>query len=219
MSFRGQNSGSTPSTGQNSIPINKNSNPRGSSLGSNRQNQMISPTVRFLIFLIFFGLTGAHFTNQFGLPFGIYLTVLTWTFFILCLPLTGKPVITSAILAIFSNRANNPRWYTNPHSVRWFAAALINIVTYIVAPYTYLTSVTTFLLYRIISNPWPYWMIIFASSLNEIYSAITTSPHSIFRQGIFRHATAKAVLMTIGFVTFFYLSYHELVVFIYSKTC
>ena len=162
---------------------------------------------RFTFFSLFFGLTGTHFIWQRGLSRGVFLTILTWSFFVLCLPFfSGRPIITTGILKIF-NRGRLPSiWILQPRPVRWLFAIVINILSVLAAPYIYLTSVTTFLLYRIISNPWPYWMIIFACALGGgFYSA--------------KYLSARIALALIGFATFAYISYFELVVFFFAQTC
>lgn len=184
---------------------------RGSALKRSRR-------IRLLIFFLFFGLTGLHLSVQHGTIPGIFMTVLTWSFFVLCLPVTGKPVIIGKLLAPMSRKhLYSVPWYLNSYFVRWSLALLVNGFTYIVLPYIYLTSVTTFLLYRIMTNPWPYWMIIFVSSLGSIYERLIARPELESLQ--FRHLLVKGFFILLGFGTFIYLSYSELVIFIFSQTC
>jgi len=167
--------------------------------------------VRFLLFLSFFGLTGLHLITQFGTGRGIYITFLIWSFFILCLPSTGKPIITSAVLYFFTEKS-----YQYASLLRWLVAFIFNIFTYLALPYIYLTSATTFLLYRIISNPWPYWLIIFVSSLGGAYNALVIKSQSHATR--FGHVTIKTIFAIIGLFTFLYLSYFEIIIFLFSST-
>lgn len=167
--------------------------------------------IKFLLFLCFFGFTGTHFILQRGLGRGLYLTLLTWSFFVLCIPFSGRPLITSFLLNWFTNI---PAHYAG--LVRWLAAIGFNLFTYIVFPYIYLTSATTFLLYRVITNPWPYWIIIFASSLAGLYTIVVTSLNRSPSHP--KDTLARALLLATSVLTFFYLSYSEIIIFLYSKT-
>lgn len=167
---------------------------------------------RLFSFLFFFGLTGTYFVLDSGLKTGLHLTLLVWSFFVLCIPFPRGAQILSSVIDLFTTRSIHYARFAT-----WLLAILINALTYLTAPYLYVSSMTTFLLYRILSNPWPYWLIIFTSALASIYSAlITPSNANTFS---LRHAAIKSMFIAIGLITFFYLSYTEMIVFLYAKTC
>lgn len=173
--------------------------------------------LKFSLFLSFFGLTGFHLISQFGVIKGLHITLLTWSFFLLCLPFSGRPIITSTIFYFFSKNSLYPnRFDTFVRPTRWFFAVVLNICTYIATPYTYLSSATTFLLYRILSNPWPYWTIILVSSFGSFYDKIVGTNRHLAVQP--KHIFVKIALAIFAIAIFFYLSYLEIVVFLFSKT-
>jgi len=171
-----------------------------------------SQKIRFLIFLSFFGLTGTHLILEYGLAAGSHITLLIWSFFVLCIPVSSSAFITSSILKLFTR--NYLRYAAG---TVWLFALTLNIITYFSAPYAYLPYATTFLLYRIISNPWPYWLILFASSLAGLYNFLVFK--SPYQQAFSRHSIAKTAITIAGLATFFYLSYTELIVFFFAQTC
>jgi len=173
-----------------------------------------SQKIRFSWFLLFFGITGTHLIFQWGLIAGIYTTLLIWSFFVLCFPVPQSALITSGIVSHLSSRTIR---YAG--GIVWITALSLNIFTYLAIPYAYLRSNTTFLLYRILSNPWPYWLIIGTCMLGGIYNALVTRGASLsIKNFLFRHLAAKTVFFTIGIVTLLYLSYVELVILLVAKT-
>lgn len=169
-------------------------------------------TIRFILFMLGFGSIGAYLISQYGFLRGTHLTMLTWSFCILCLPVTGSGTFSGALVYFFTRKS-----VRYPYIFAWLFALLLNLFSYFFAPYTYIMSATTFLLYRIISNPWPYWFIIGASALGSVYSTLLIeSTQAHYRP---KHLLAKSTLFAIGLATFFYFSYFELVVFFYAQTC
>lgn len=162
-----------------------------------------------ILFLFFFGITGYSFIKDCGTLSGLYLTVLTWSFFVLCLPTPRHATITSLILQKCTSRST-----IHAGAIIWLAAILINIFTYAAIPYVYLASKTTFLLYRIISNPWPLWIIIGTSSLVGFYNFFLLDSYNMH---LLRHKIAKLSLTVAALAIFFYLSYIELIVILYTQ--
>jgi hypothetical protein len=164
--------------------------------------------IRFLCFLSLFILIGLNLVLQYGVGRGMHLTFLTWSFYMLCIPIPNSAVATSFILNFFTSKSER---YAK--LIPWLIAVLLNIFTYFVMPYTYVMSATTFLLYRIISNPWPYWIIIVTSALSGVYGTYFMS-----KRWVARHFFAKSVLFALGIATFFYLSYVEIVILFCART-
>ena len=173
------------------------------------KTQKLTQKFRLIFFLTFFSLIGLNLTWQCGLQRGLLLTFLTWSFYILCLPLSNNAVITTAILRPFSRDAVRYAKF-----IPWAIALVLNVIVYIFVPYAYLMSATTFLLYRIIANPWPYWLIIITSGLGGLYSV-----YVVKNRRMLRHQFAQTIIFTLGAFTFVYLSYMELIIFFCAKTC
>jgi hypothetical protein len=142
---------------------------------------------------------------------GVLLGFLTWSFYVLCVPFSNNAIITTSILNLFTSNAAR---YAK--LIPWVTALVLNIVICIFVPYAYLLSATTFLLYRILSNPWPYWVIFLTSALGGIYSVTIAQDSERF---FILHGIARVFLFAVGVVTFFYLSYLELVIFFCASTC
>lgn len=169
-----------------------------------------SQKTRLLLFFLFFGLTGTLLTSQWGLGAGLHTTMLVWSFFVLCFPIPQSALVTTNLISLFSGRL---LWYSGV--IIWLIALSINIFTYFSMPYAYMRTNTTFLLYRIISNPWPYWLIIGASALGGMYNAIFLK--SAKKALLARHIIAKTTLFAVGITTLLYFSYFELVVLLVAK--
>jgi hypothetical protein len=168
-----------------------------------------SQSIRLWIFLVIFSLISFNLVLSFGFLRGMLLTFLTWSFYCLCTPLSNSALITSKFLDLFTNVSLRYAKF-----IPWLFAIVLNIFIYLIAPYVYIMSATTFLLYRIISNPWPYWLIIVACALVGLYNSLFVYD----RRFLLRHAFARTVLFAVGVVTFFYLSYVELVLFFCAST-
>ncbi|MBU1007515.1 hypothetical protein KKA53_00315 [Candidatus Dependentiae bacterium] len=165
---------------------------------------------RLILFLSFFGITGTFLTIQWGLATGIYTTMLVWSFFVLCFPIPQSALITSRTISLVTKKS-----LLHAGVIVWIIALSLNIVTYLAFPYIYMKTNTTFLLYRIITNPWPYWLIIGTSTLGGIYKAIAIKSTTNLR--LFWHVTTKAILFFIGVTTLFYLSYNEIIILLVAK--
>lgn len=166
--------------------------------------------IRFLAFLIFFGVTGFRLIMELGTKTGIHITLLIWSFFILCVPIPGNPLITTTFLRLFTKRA---LLYSTLFI--WLGALALNIYTYFSFPLAYLNTSTTFFLYRIIANPWPYWLIIGMSAFAGAYRSVLVTRDQIFLS----QRLTKNVIIGLAIGTFFYLSYLDIVVFIFANTC
>jgi hypothetical protein len=167
--------------------------------------------IRFISFLSFFALISLNLMWHSGFKMGVLLGFLTWSFYVLCIPLSNNAIITTSVLNLFTSNAVRYAKF-----IPWIVAIFLNIIICIFVPYAYLMSATTFLLYRILSNPWPYWIILITSSLGGIYSVLVARGATRF---VLLHGMARVVLFAIGVVTFFYLSYLELVIFFCAQTC
>jgi len=168
--------------------------------------------IRFAFFLVAFGSIGGYLVLCMGPLRGFHLTLLTWSFVALCLPISSNGVLFSKI---FSIATHHPIRYAS--AISWFFALSLNIFTYYVMPYSYVRSATTFLLYRILTNPWPYWLIIAASLAGSIYKAALAILNK--KQLSFASATTRAAIFMAAIAIFSYLSYTELIIFFYTQTC
>jgi len=111
--------------------------------------------IKFLLLLgVLVGYFG-YLSWEYDLVTGGIVSVLTWSFFVLC-----TPVADAGFLIDFPVRLiTGLRMFTTEILV-WGIAITINLAGLYSFPESYGTTFLTSLLYKIITTPWPYWSII-----------------------------------------------------------
>ncbi len=114
-------------------------------------------------FLILIGLLIAYFAYmswKFDAATGAWLSVLSWSFFVLCTPVAdGGFIVAFPVRLLFGTRMI---W---TQVVVWAVAIAINLTALTIAPTAYDDSALTRLLQAILTQPWPYWSILLLSAL------------------------------------------------------
>jgi len=155
---------------------------------------------------IFFFLLFSFWLN-YNINIAILLTLLCWSLYILCIPaFHGKFLLGTPYQMITGKKLLYPEVYL------WFTALLLNIFTYFTIRWIYLKALSTHLLLRIISTPWPYWLIILFCAIGTFYKFFVGAPN--FYSKKYLHYTVRTLLVCVGFFIFLYLSYKELVILI-----
>jgi len=96
---------------------------------------------------------------------GFGVSVLTWSFFVLCTPIAdGGFILAFPIRLLFKVKMS----YTQV--VLWFVAIAINLYGYFYTPDIYDLTFITQLLKHILSEPYPYWSILIISALGTFLS-------------------------------------------------
>ncbi|MBH0028486.1 MULTISPECIES: hypothetical protein [unclassified Pseudoalteromonas] len=96
---------------------------------------------------------------------GFGVSVLTWSFFVLCTPIAdGGFILAFPIRLLFKIKMA----YTQ--IVLWFVAIGINVYMYFKTPEIYDLTFVTQLLKHILSEPYPYWSILLISALGTFLS-------------------------------------------------
>lgn len=100
-------------------------------------------------------------------PFGqtILLTLICWSFFVLCTPFTQGGLIVSSLIYLFTGKN-----YQYTECYVWLSAFLLNGLVIFFAPTIYLHLSTTHVLLYIITHPWPYWLIPGICACSLLYS-------------------------------------------------
>ncbi len=100
-----------------------------------------------------------------GTENGIYVTVLTWTFFIFC-----TPIADAGFLLAFPTRmlTGIRMMYTQLFS--FVLALFINLYTFFRVPSIYDDTVLLNLFHRILAQPFPFWGIIILSLVGTLFS-------------------------------------------------
>ncbi|MCK4650542.1 hypothetical protein KAT08_00015 [Candidatus Babeliales bacterium] len=161
--------------------------------------------LKFSIYFIILSLITISFIIEHGFRNAIHITFLLWSFLIICIPSNhGKTLLAKPIKIITGKNLIYPEIFM------WSGAILLNIFTYFITPQTYLLTFSTHLLLKIISNPWPYWAIIFFCSLGTLYKFFIGS-NSFYSKKLL-HYTLRFFFSISGIIMFLYFSYNELVI-------
>lgn len=125
------------------------------------------PMIRFVIV---FSLLAGYFifaSLKFGADQGLLISLLTWSFFVLCTPIADAGVLIDLPLRLFLG----VRMIFSELFV-WLFAISANIVSLIIFPSIYETTILLSLFQYILSHPLPYWGIVLLSALGTFMSVL-----------------------------------------------
>lgn len=170
---------------------------------------MLSPLVRYLARHIFFILVIIFVfffypCITFGLVEGLLVGFLTWSFYILSFPAAHGYYAFGS----FGRFIGQKNWHTEP--VMLLLAIGLNVISCILFRPFYRSTFFTIHLYRIISKPNPYWLMIAISALGSLYPYLV-GEHQ-FKLHYKYHRNVRWMLILIGIFSFFYFSYCDLIV-------
>lgn len=104
-------------------------------------------------------------STRYGVSTGFGVSLLTWSFFVLCTPVAdGGFIIAFPIRLLFKIKM------AITQVILWFVAIGINIYFLATSPDTYELTFMTKLLKHILSEPYPYWSILIISALGTFLS-------------------------------------------------
>ncbi len=161
--------------------------------------------LKFFFFLTIFAFFTIIFWARFGFKIGIQSVFLSWSFLVLCIPAAHGKIMLGVPFKFITGKN-----FLYSEIFMWLAAIFFNMFTYITTPWIYFATFTNHLLLRIISTPWPYWVIIFICALGTFYKFLI-GVHNFDAKKI-RHYLARTALITFALVILFYLSYKEVVI-------
>ncbi|MBU0660868.1 hypothetical protein KKG22_01655 [Patescibacteria group bacterium] len=122
--------------------------------------------IKFLFVLLLFVLYFIFISIHYGLHDGFLITILTWSFFVLC-----TPVADAGLLIDFPIRLlfwNIPMVLSELFV--WATAICLNIFSIFFLPHTYEKTTILSLFHHILSHPYPFWSIIILSSIGTFLS-------------------------------------------------
>ncbi|NCT41260.1 MAG: hypothetical protein GW778_06335 [Alphaproteobacteria bacterium] len=109
-------------------------------------------------FLALLGVLAAYFgymSWKFDAATGAWLSVLSWSFFVLCTPVAdGGFIVAFPIRLLFGARM------LITQAVIWVVAIVVNLAALYFSPDSYDDIALTRLLHSILTTPWPYWGIL-----------------------------------------------------------
>ena len=120
---------------------------------------------RFVIVLSIFLIYFAYVAYRFGVGHGIWITLLTWSFFVLC-----TPIADAGFLLDFPIRVVAGVRMIKSEALVWLVAVALNIIALLTHPELYENTLVLSVLYHILTNPVPYWLIIVLSFIGTFLS-------------------------------------------------
>jgi hypothetical protein len=141
---------------------------------------------------------------------GLGVSVLTWSFFVLCTPVAdGGFILAFPIRLLFKIKMS----YTQV--VLWFVAIAINVFYFTSSPNTYDLTFITKLLKHILSEPYPYWSILMISALGTFLSIyfgdemMDVASHKD-RENNHRHGAKYRIILVLGLGILTVVAYYYL---------
>lgn len=175
---------------------------------------MLSPLVRYLarhisfvLIVIFIFFLYPFIT--FGFTQGLLVGLLTWSLYVLSLPAAHGYYIFGSLARFIGTKP----WQTEP--LMLMSAIILNVVMSILYRPIYQSTFFTIHLFRIISKPNPYWLMIVISSLGTLYPYLV-GDHQFMAHYKY-HRNIRWVLVFIGICSFFYFSWQDLVMLLNDR--
>ncbi len=118
----------------------------------------------FILLVILIGYAG-YMTYQYGFTSGSILTVITWSFFVLCTPVADAGMLLDFPIRLLFRL----KMFLSELAV-WVIAIAINIYILLTRPEIYDKFPLGHIFYKILTNPIPYWSIILLSFFGTFLS-------------------------------------------------
>lgn len=168
--------------------------------------KFLSSYLPFLISLaLFFSFYSVYEISRHGLAQGIHLVLLAWSLYVLCVPAAHGRVLIGLPVKVFLKKMFFPEPYI------WVACAILNIVTMIFNPSLYLKTLPTYLLYRILTVP-SYWIILVIGAIGAWYRFICGVKRYTERERM--HTIIRHLILIAGLFILFYLTNYDVIVMI-----
>ncbi len=166
--------------------------------------------VKFALVLSVFVLYFLYISYKFGIKQGFLVALLSWSFFVL-----STPIADAGFLFDFPIRLilNIKMWLSELFV--WLFAIALNLYVFFVNPQLYQSTALLKIFYILLSNPWPYWSIIFLSALGTFLSVyfademIDTTFHKD-RVKYKRHRRLYLLVAMVFLFSFVFFFYYEL---------
>ncbi|RMD51915.1 hypothetical protein D6827_01120, partial [Candidatus Parcubacteria bacterium] len=120
---------------------------------------------RFLVILLIFIAYLIFIVLKFGAAQGIYVSLLTWSFFVLC-----TPVADAGFLVDFPVRLLLKVKMIYSEVVIWAIAIGLNVYTLLTHDWVYDSTVVLSVFKLILLHPWPYWGVVLLSAAGTFVS-------------------------------------------------
>lgn len=167
--------------------------------------------VKFLLVLAVVLFYWAFISFRYGKIIGAHVTLLTWSLFVMC-----SPIATAGLLIDLPARLLTKIRMFYIEIIVWVFALLVNLFTLATYPSIYDKTILLSILRFILTNPVPYWSIIFVSVAGTFVSVrfmdeLLDVSHEKHRKYYLMHES-KHTLITFAFVILFLVLFYNFMV-------
>jgi len=120
---------------------------------------------KFLLVLLVFVLYFLFIAFKYGINDGFFISILTWSFFVLCTPIADAGFLIDFPLRLITNIR-----MILSESFVWIVAIVLNLYAYFITPIIYEKTTILALFKHILDNPIPFWIIIILSFMGTFLS-------------------------------------------------
>ena len=141
---------------------------KNSAIKFHKKNETHSETIfKFVALVSIVIVYFLYMSWKYGISTGFGVSVLTWSFFVLCTPVAdGGFILAFPVRLLFKIKMSVTQ------IVLWFVAIGINVFFLTTSPENYDLTFLTKLLKHILSEPYPYWSILIISALGTFLSIL-----------------------------------------------
>ena len=166
--------------------------------------------IKFIGLLLIVFAYSIFMSIKLGAEGGVLVTILTWTFFIFCTPIADAGFILAFPVRILTGVR---MIYTQLFS--FVLAFFINIYTFFYAPSIYNNTIILKLFYSILSEPFPFWLIILLSLVGTVLSIyfgdeLIDVTHHKKREKYHKHLNKYQIIVFIFLIGFTFFLYNFL---------
>jgi len=165
----------------------------------------------YLIFLIptlvFTTIFVAYHLHHHGIYHGLYIVLLSWSGAILCVPAAHGRLLVGMPAKILLKKTITPEIFF------WLAALLTNVYTLLISPGFYMESAPTTLLYRIMTQP-ALWPVLIIGFFGTWYRVLVGKEKYYAHESL--HTVIRHLISWVGICLLLYVIRYDLVILINS---
>ncbi len=167
--------------------------------------------LKFLLVFLVFAIYFFYVVYKFGLENGALVAFLSWSFFVLC-----TPVADAGFLFDFPIRLILKLKMWISESFVWGFAIVLNLYAFFISPEIYTKTYLLKIFYKLLSEPWPYWLVILLSALGTFLSVYFADEllDTVFhheRRKYHKHKHSYLIIALIFLFSFIFFIYYELI--------
>lgn len=125
------------------------------------------PLVKFIVVFLIFVIYFAFSVGKFGAKDGLLVSLLTWTFFVLCTPIADAGFILDLPVRVITGLR-----MVYSEIIVWTIAITTNVLVFIFNPTIYESTKLLSLFQHILAHPLPFWLIIILSAGGSFLSLV-----------------------------------------------